>query len=94
MAAAAAAVWAMPWPMRPRPMQPILSKWVMGVEEMDRREEVLLVVMALEIVLEVMMDREKVIDEIMMVILMVKDVYDAIERWRVLIGVGFEVRRM
>jgi hypothetical protein len=60
--------------MRPRPMQPILSKWAMGVEEMDRREEVLVVVMALEIVLEVMMDREKVIDEIMMVILMVKDV--------------------
>ncbi len=55
-------------------MQPILSKWAMGVEEMDRREEVLVVVMALEIVLEVMMDREKVIDEIMMVILMVKDV--------------------
>ena len=52
-------------------MQPILSKWAMGVEEMDRREEVLVVVMALEIVLEVMMDREKVIDEIMMVILMV-----------------------
>jgi hypothetical protein len=74
LAAAAAAVWAMPWPMRPRPMQPILSKWVMGVEEMDRREEVLVVLMALEIVLEVMMDREKVIDEIMMVILMVKDV--------------------
>lgn len=55
-------------------MQPILSKWVMGVEEMDRREEVLLVLMALEIVLKVLIDREKVIDEIMMVILMVKDV--------------------
>mmetsp|Transcript_2624 Transcript_2624/g.4000 ORF Transcript_2624/g.4000 Transcript_2624/m.4000 type:complete len:80 (+) Transcript_2624:960-1199(+) len=38
LAAAVAAVWAMPWPIRPSPMQPSLSKLDTGVvDEMCRR---------------------------------------------------------
>eukprot|EP01083_Nonionella_stella_P082826 228771_1 len=63
LTAAAAAVWAMPWPMRPRPITPSLSNPLddaMGVdEEIDRRRR------DLEFWPEVEASREKVDDSMM-----------------------------